>query len=156
MKIMIPPEVMAGIVRRFYWRSALSEISRNFVETVFDEHFFAVCTYGPYPTDSQTLSLTTVAKILDCSLSTAQYHIEEHRELIFLHGICRICRLASNELGNQLRMERKKAEGGGDLLVVPKNTSLMVIAPPVAKTVDVQDIHTLGPLGLVVPASPEG
>ena len=110
---MIPPEVMAGIVRRFYWRLTLSELSRAFVETVFDEHFFAVSVYGPYPMDNQTLSLRTIAKILHCSPSTARYQVVEHRELSLLHGVCCICRLASSELGSELRRERKMAEADG-------------------------------------------
>jgi len=65
---MIPPEVMAKIVKRFHWRLALADMSRNLIETEYDEHFFAVSTHGPYPRDTQILSIRSIAKILGRSL----------------------------------------------------------------------------------------
>src|SRR3989442_12062864 len=73
---MIPPEVMAKIVKRFHWRLALADMSRNLIETEYDEHFFAVSTHGPYPRDTQILSIRSIAKILGRSLPAAQYHLE--------------------------------------------------------------------------------
>ena len=125
---MIPPEVMAKIVKRFHWRLALADISRNFVETEYDEHYFAVSVHGPYPRDTQTLSIRSIAKILGRSLPAAQYHLEEHRELVLLDGVCGVCRQASSELERELMRQRDEV-GGGDLLVVAGNTSLMIVAP---------------------------
>jgi len=129
---MIPPEVMAGIVRRFHWRLALADLSRNLVETEYDEHYFAVSVHGPYPRDTQTLSIVSIAKILGRPLPAAQYHIEEHRELVLLDGACRVCQRASSELERELRRRRDEV-GGGELLVVVGNTPLMVVAPPLSE-----------------------
>ena len=128
MKIMIPPEVMAKIVKRFHWRLALADMSRNLIETEYDEHFFAVSTHGPYPRDTQILSIRSIAKILGRSLPAAQYHLEEHKELVLLDGVCSVCQQASSELERELRRQRDEV-GGGDLLVVAGNTSLMVVTP---------------------------
>src|SRR5438445_4087623 len=125
---MIPPEVMAKIVKRFDWRLALADMSRNLIETEYDEHFFAVSAHGPYPRDTQILSISSLAKILGRSLSAAQYHLEEHKELVLLDGVCSVCQQASSELERELRRQRDEV-GGGDLLVVAGNTSLMVVAP---------------------------
>ena len=125
---MIPPEVMAKIVKRFHWRLALADMSRNLIETEYDEHYFAVSVHGPYPRDTQTLSIKSIAKILGRSLPAAQYHLEEHRERVLLDGVCSVCRQASSELERELRRQRDEV-GGGDLLVVGGSTSLMVVAP---------------------------
>ena len=125
---MIPPEVMAKIVKRFHWRLALADMSRNLVETEYDEHYFAVSVHGPYPRDTQTLSIKSIAKILGRSLPAAQYHLEEHKELVLLDGVCSVCQQASSELERELRRQRDEV-GGGDLLVVAGNTSLMVVTP---------------------------
>src|SRR5207245_2628573 len=95
---MIPPEVMAKIVKRFHWRLALADMSRNLIETEYDEHFFAVSAHGPYPRDTQILSIRSIAKILGRSLPAAQYHLEEHKELVLLDGVCSVCQRASGEL----------------------------------------------------------
>jgi len=128
LKIMIPPEVMAKIVKRFHWRLALADMSRNLIETEYDEHYFAVSVHGPYPRDTQTLSIKSIAKILGRSLPAAQYHLEEHKELVLLDGVCSVCQQASSELERELRRQRDEV-GGGDLLVVAGNTSLMVVTP---------------------------
>ena len=128
MKFMIPPEVMAKIVKRFHWRLALADMSRNLIETEYDEHYFAVSVHGPYPRDTQTLSIKSIAKILGRSLPAAQYHLEEHKELVLLDGVCGVCQQASSELERELRRQRDEV-GGGDLLVVAGNTSLMVVTP---------------------------
>src|SRR5207244_13006807 len=99
---MIPPEVMAKIVKRFHWRLAPADMSRNLIETAYDEHFFAVSTRGPYPKDTQILSIRSIAKILGRSLPAAQYHLEEHQELVLLHGVSGVCQQASRELVRQL------------------------------------------------------
>jgi len=125
---MIPPEVMAKIVKRFHWRLALADMSRNLIETEYDEHYFAVSVHGPYPRDTQTLSIKSIAKILGRSLPAAQYHLEEHKELVLLDGFCNVCQQASSELERELRRQRDEV-GGGDLLVVAGNTSLMVVTP---------------------------
>ena len=125
---MIPPEVMAKIVKRFHWRLALADMSRNLVETEYDEHYFAVSVHGPYPRDTQTLSIRSIAKIIGRSLPAAQYHLEEHKELVLLDGVCSVCQQASSELERELRRQRDEV-GGGDLLVVAGNTSLMVVTP---------------------------
>lgn len=122
---MIPPEVMAKIVKRFHWRLALADMSRNLIETEYDEHFFAVSAHGPYPRDTQILSIRSIAKILGRSLPAAQYHLEEHKELVLLDGVCSVCQQASSELERELKRQRDEV-GGGDLLVVAGNTSLMV------------------------------
>ena len=128
LKFMIPPEVMAKIVKRFHWRLALADMSRNLVESEYDEHYFAVSVHGPYPRDTQTLSIRSIAKIIGRSLPAAQYHLEEHRERVLLDGVCSVCRQASSELERELRRQRDEV-GGGDLLVVGGSTSLMVVAP---------------------------
>ena len=128
MKFMIPPQVMAKIVKRFHWRLALADMSRNLIETEYDEHFFAVSAHGPYPRDTQILSIRSIAKILGRSLPAAQYHLEEHKELVLLDGVCSVCQQASSELERELRRQRDEV-GGGDLLVVAGNTSLMVATP---------------------------
>ena len=128
MKFMIPPEVMAKIVKRFHWRLALADMSRNLVESEYDEHYFAVSVHGPYPRDTQTLSIRSIAKIIGRSLPAAQYHLEEHRERVLLDGVCSVCRQASSELERELRRQRDEV-GGGDLLVAGGSTSLMVVAP---------------------------
>jgi len=128
LKFMIPPEVMAKIVKRFHWRLALADMSRNLIETEYDEHFFAVSTHGPYPKDTQILSIRSIAKILGRSLPAAQYHLEEHKELVLLDGVCGVCQQASSELERELRRQRDEV-GGGDLLVIAGNTSLMVVTP---------------------------
>jgi len=128
LKFMIPPEVMAKIVKRFHWRLALADMSRNLVETEYDEHYFAVSVHGPYPRDTQTLSIRSIAKIIGRSLPAAQYHLEEHRERVLLDGVCSVCRQASSELERELRRQRDEV-GGGDLLVAGGSTSLMVVAP---------------------------
>ena len=125
---MIPPEVMAKIVKRFHWRLALADMSRNLIETEYDEHFFAVSAHGPYPRDTQILSIRSIAKILGRSLPAAQYHLEEHKELVLLDGVCSVCQQASSELERELRRQRDEV-GGGDLLVVAGNTSLMIVTP---------------------------
>ena len=125
---MIPPEVMAKMVKRFHWRLALADMSRNLIETEYDEHFFAVSAHGPYPRDTQILSIRSIARILGRSLPAAQYHLEEHRELVLLDGACSVCQQASSELERELRRQRDEV-GGGDLLVVAGNTSLMVVTP---------------------------
>jgi len=125
---MIPPEVMAKIVKRFHWRLALADMSRNLIETEYDEHYFAVSVHGPYPRDTQTLSIKSIAKILGRSLPAAQYHLEEHKELVLLDGVCNVCQQASSELERELRRQRDEV-GGGDLLVVAGNTSLMIVTP---------------------------
>ncbi len=125
---MIPPQVMAKIVKRFHWRLALADMSRNLIETEYDEHFFAVSAHGPYPRDTQILSIRSIAKILGRSLPAAQYHLEEHKELVLLDGVCSVCQQASSELERELRRQRDEV-GGGDLLVVAGNTSLMVATP---------------------------
>jgi hypothetical protein len=125
LKFYIPPEVMAGIIRRFYWRLSLIQMSRELVDSVYDRHFLAVSAHRQYPRDTQTLSLRTVAKILDCTPSAAQDYISEHKELVQSDGVCNICRSASSELGRELRRQLKEAEGG-DLLVVAGETPLMV------------------------------
>jgi hypothetical protein len=125
---MIPPEVMAKIVKRFHWRLALADMSRNLIETEYDEHYFAVSVHGPYPRDTQTLSIRSIAKILGRSLPAAQYLLEEHRELVLLEGVCSVCQQASSELEIELRRQRDEV-GGGDLLVIAGKTSLMVVAP---------------------------
>src|SRR2546425_12328417 len=125
---MIPPEVMAKIVKRFHWRLALADMSRNLIETEYDEHFFAVSAHGPYPRDTQILSIRSIAKILGRSLPAAQYHLEEHKELVLLDGVCSVCQQASSELERELRRQRDEV-GGGDLLVVAGNTSLMIATP---------------------------
>ncbi len=122
---MIPPQVMAKIVKRFHWRLALADMSRNLIETEYDEHFFAVSAHGPYPRDTQILSIRSIAKILGRSLPAAQYHLEEHKELVLLDGVCSVCQQASSELERELKRQRDEV-GGGDLLVVAGNTSLMV------------------------------
>ncbi len=108
---------MAGIIRRFYWRMSLTQTSRDLVETMHDRHYFVVSVHRQYPGDTQTLGLRTVARILNCTPSAAQNLIVEHKELVLLDGVCRICRSASSELGRELRRQLKEAEGG-DLLVV--------------------------------------
>jgi len=128
LKFMIPPEVMAKIVKRFHWRLALADMSRNLIETEYDEHFFAVSAHGPYPRDTQILSIRSIAKILGRSLPAAQYHLEEHKELVLLDGVCNVCQQASSELERELRRQRDEV-GGGDLLVVAGNTSLMIVTP---------------------------
>ena len=128
MKFMIPPEVMAKIVKRFHWRLALADMSRNLVETEYDEHYFAVSVHGPYPRDTQTLSIRSIAKVIGRSLPAAQYHLEEHRERVLSDGVCGVCQQASSELERELRRQRDEV-GGGDLLVVGGSTSLMVVAP---------------------------
>jgi len=128
LKFMIPPQVMAKIVKRFHWRLALADMSRNLIETEYDEHFFAVSAHGPYPRDTQILSIRSIAKILGRSLPAAQYHLEEHKELVLLDGVCSVCQQASSELERELRRQRDEV-GGGDLLVVAGNTSLMVATP---------------------------
>jgi len=128
LKFMIPPEVMAKILKRFHWRLALADVSRNFIETEYDEHYFAVSVHGPYPRDTQTLSIRSIAKILRRSLPAAQYHLEEHRELVLSDGVRSVCQRASSELERELMRQRDEV-GGGDLLVVAGNTSLMVVAP---------------------------
>ena len=125
---MIPPQVMAKIVKRFHWRLALADMSRNLIETEYDEHFFAVSAHGPYPRDTQILSIRSIAKILGRSLPAAQYHLEEHKELVLLDGVCSVCQQASSELERELRRQRDEV-GGGELLVVAGNTSLMVATP---------------------------
>ncbi len=119
---------MAKIVKRFHWRLALADMSRNLIETEYDEHFFAVSAHGPYPRDTQILSIRSIAKILGRSLPAAQYHLEEHKELVLLDGVCSVCQQASSELERELRRQRDEV-GGGDLLVVAGNTSLMVATP---------------------------
>ncbi len=125
---MIPPEVMAKILKRFHWRLALADMSRNLIETEYDEHYFAVSVHGPYPRDTQTLSIKSIAKILGRSLPAAQYHLEEHKELVLLDGVCSVCQQASSELERELGRQRDEV-GGGDLLVVAGNTSLMIVTP---------------------------
>jgi len=119
---------MAKIVKRFHWRLALADMSRNLIETEYDEHFFAVSAHGPYPRDTQILSIRSIAKILGRSLPAAQYHLEEHKELVLLDGVCSVCQQASSELERELKRQRDEV-GGGDLLVVAGNTSLMVATP---------------------------
>ena len=134
MKFVIPPEVMAGIIRRFYWRLSLTQTSRDLVETVNDRHYFAVSVHRPYPRDSQTLGLRTVAKILDCNPSTAQDYLMEHKELVLSDGVCRICQSASSELGRELRRQLKEAEGG-DLLVIAEKKPLVAAASKTPKLI---------------------
>src|SRR3989442_2744337 len=125
---MIPPEVMAKIVKRFHWRLAFGDVSRTLIETEYDEHFFEFPAHGPYPRDTQILSIRSIAKILGRSLPAAQYHLEEHKELVLLDGVCSVCQQASSELERELRRQRDEV-GGGDLLVVAGNTSLMIATP---------------------------
>src|SRR5438128_11848766 len=98
---MIPPEVMAKIVKRFHWRLALADMSRNLIATEYDEHFFAVSTHGPYPKDTQILSIRSIAKILGRSLPAAQYHLEEHKELVLLAGVRGVCQHAPRALDSE-------------------------------------------------------
>jgi hypothetical protein len=128
LKFMIPPEVMTKIVKRFHWRLALADMSRNLIATEYDEHYFAVSVHGPYPRDTQTLGIRSIAKILGRSLPAAQYHLEEHRERVLSDGVCGVCQQASSELERELSRQRDEV-GGGDLLVVAGNTSLMVVSP---------------------------
>ena len=82
--------------------------------------------HGPYPRDTQTLSIRSIAKIIGRSLPAAQYHLEEHREQVLSDGVCGVCQQASSELERELTRRRDEV-GGGDLLVVAGNTSLMVV-----------------------------
>ncbi len=113
---------MAGIMRRYQWRLVLADMSRNLVKTPFDEHYFAVSAYGPYPKDTLRLSFRTVAKMLNRSPSEVQYHAVEHRELERMDGVCPMCRFASSVLKEELERERAEAEGE-EMLVVARNAS---------------------------------
>ncbi len=113
---------MAGIMRRYQWRLVLADMSRNLVKTPFDEHYFAVSAYGPYPKDTLRLGFRTVAKMLNRSPSEVQFHAVEHRELELMDGVCPMCRFASSVLRRELEREREEAEGE-EILVAARNAS---------------------------------
>ncbi len=122
MRFVISAEAMAGIMRRYQWRLVLADMSRNLVKTPFDEHYFAVSAYGPYPKDTLKMGFRTVAKMLRRSPSEVQFHAVEHRELVLVDGVCPMCRFASSVLKRELEREREEAEGE-EILAAARNGS---------------------------------